>query len=165
MISAVPQALPAICGGIIMRKAQSARNLLAMAIGAGLLCLGGCGVKLGEEFAGEVNTLEGVSLLVQEGMASPGGVTIEIDNQSDKDLNYGQDYSLQKEKNGRWYQVEPENPVAVTMELLWIPSGNTDVMEVKWEASYGKLPKGHYRILKSFADQEKGYYLAGEFTL
>ncbi|GFI48189.1 hypothetical protein IMSAGC019_03516 [Lachnospiraceae bacterium] len=148
-----------------MRKVQSARRLLAAAIGAGLLCLGGCGVKLGEEFTGEVNILEGVAVQTQEGTVSPTGITLEINNQSDKDLNYGQDYSLQKEKDGRWYQVEPESPVAVTLELLWIPAGSTQEMEVRWEASYGKLPEGHYRIVKSFADEEKGYYLAGEFSL
>ncbi len=148
-----------------LKKRQRGRKILAMVIGAGMICLGGCGVKLGEEFKEEVNTLKGAGIQVSEDKASPVGIAIEIHNQSDKDLNYGQDYSIQKEKDGRWYVVEPLSPVAVTMELLWIPTGSEDAMEINWEDSYGKLPKGHYRIIKSFADEQKGYYLAGEFTI
>ncbi len=148
-----------------LKKQQSGRKILAMLIGAGMICLGGCGVKLGEEFKEEVNALNGAKIQVSEEKTTPVGIAFEIHNQSDKDLNYGQDYSIQKEKDGRWYVVEPSNPVAVTMELLWVPSGSEETMEVNWEDSYGKLPKGHYRIIKSFADEQKGYYLAGEFTI
>lgn len=146
------------------------KKLLGAAMVSVVLLLGGCSlegsnVKLGEEFIGEVNTLEGALLTVEEVNDSATGITYVIDNQSEKDLNYGQDYGLQKEKEGKWYPVEPKDPVAITLELLWIPAGNTDTHEISWEASYGKLPKGHYRIVKSLADDTQGYYLAGEFTV
>lgn len=142
------------------------KNVVAMLIGAVLLTsLVGCGAKLGEEFTEEVNTLEGVTLTVDQETVSAEGITYTVDNQSETDLNFGQDYSLQKEEKGKWYQLSPANPVAVTLELLWVPAGGTETLEVNWDVAYGKLPAGHYRILKSFADNENGYYLAGEFTL
>ncbi|NBJ93067.1 immunoglobulin-like domain-containing protein [Parablautia muri] len=142
------------------------KKAAAMLIGAVLLVsLVGCGAKLGEEFTEEVNTLEGATLTVDEESVSSEGITYTVDNQSETDLNFGQDYSLQKEEKGKWYQLSPANPVAVTMELLWVPAGSSETLEINWDAAYGKLPAGHYRILKNFADNENGYYLAGEFTL
>lgn len=130
-----------------------------------LLLLGGCGQKLGEEFTEEVNTLEGVTLTVEETSVSPVEITYVIDNQSEVDLSYGQDYSLQVEKDGKWYRIIPERDVAVTLELLWAPAGSQNSHTVNWQGSYGKLQKGHYRIIKSVADNVQGYYLAGEFQV
>lgn len=141
------------------------KKFLAILAGVSLILLMGCGIKLGEEFTEEVNMLEGAEITVDEALVTPTGITFTINNQSDKDLSYGQDYSLQKEEDGKWYWIEPENPAAVTLELLWIPAGNADTMEISWETSYGKLPKGHYRILKNMADEQSGYYLAGEFGI
>ncbi|MDE7334255.1 MAG: hypothetical protein K2O16_18910 [Lachnospiraceae bacterium] len=139
------------------------RKLLTCVLAMCLVLFAGCGQKLGAEFSEEVNMLEGAELSVDESLVTPTGLTYSISNQSGRDLNYGQDYSLLKEKDGKWYLVEPERPVAVTMELLWVPAGSTDTMEISWESSYGKLSGGHYRLLKNFSDNEKGYYLAGDF--
>lgn len=139
--------------------------LSVMIIGMSLLLFSGCGQKLGDEFTEEVNTLEGASIVVDESAVASTGITYTMENQTDRDLSYGQDYGLQKEKDGRWYQVEPESPVAVTLELLWLPAGNTDTFELSWESSYGKLSSGHYRIVKNVSDNESGYYLAGEFEI
>lgn len=143
------------------------RNKLWLAVltGVSILLLTGCGQELGEEFTEEVNTLEDVVLTVDEDSVTSEGITFTISNQSDKDLNYGQDYSLLKDMEGFWYIVEPDNPVAITLELLWIPAGNTDTHEISWGDSYGKLSAGHYRIIKRVADNEAVYYLAGEFNI
>ena len=142
---------------------KKSKILAAVLTGMCLIFLAGCGQKLGDEFTEEVNTLEGAALVVDESVAT--GITYTMENQTDKDLNYGQDYGLQKEKDGKWYQVESKEPVAVTMELLWLPAGSTDTLELNWESSYGKLASGHYRIVKNVSDNESGYYLAGEFEI
>ena len=144
---------------------KKSKILSVMIVGISLILFTGCGQKLGEEFTQEVNTLGGAEITVDESMVTSIGITYMISNQSDQDLNYGQDYGLQKEKDGKWYQVEPRNPVAVTLELLWLPAGNTDTLEISWETSYGTLSSGHYRIVKSVSDNENSYYLAGEFDI
>ncbi len=118
-----------------------------------------------EVFSKNVNTLKGASLSVKEVYSPATGLTYVLDNHAGRDLNFGQDFSLQKEEDGKWYIVEPKEPFAVTMQLLWIPNGCTDTYEIGWEASYGVLSKGHYRIVKSVADDKQGYYLAGEFNV
>lgn len=122
-------------------------------------------MKLGEEFVGEINQLEGVTLTVETVSASSTGITYMIENRSEKDLNYGQDYGLHKKVDGKWYILEAKEPIVITLELLWVPAGSTDTQEIYWEFSYGKLSAGHYRLIKPVADDEQGYYLAGEFTV
>lgn len=139
--------------------------LAGVLTGVSIFLITGHGQKLGEEFTEEVNTLEGVTLTVDEAFVTPEGITFTISNGSDKDLNYGQDYSLLKEKDGLWYEVEPDKPVAITLEILWVPAGSSDTHEVSWGSSYGKLSSGHYRIIKYISDNEAGYRLAGEFDI
>ena len=117
------------------------------------------------EFLEPVNILAGVSLFVKEVFGPATGLTYVLDNRSGRDLNFGQDFSLQREKDGKWYVLESKAPMAVTMQLLWIPDRCTDTYEINWEVSYGELPKGHYRIIKSVADDKQGYYMAGEFDV
>lgn len=116
-------------------------------------------------FSENVNTLSGAVLAVKKVGAPATGLTYMLDNCSGRELNFGQDYSLQKECDGKWYVVEAKEPLAVTMQLLWIPNGSTDTYEINWETAYGVLPEGHYRIVKSVADDKQGYYLAGEFSV
>lgn len=141
------------------------RTLLLALTGICILMLGGCGQgqKPGEAFDQEVNTLEGASLRVDE--ASATGIAYTIRNETDKNLSYGQDYHLQKQEDGTWYVLEPEHPAAVTLELLWLSAGEEESLAVDWKDSYGKLPKGDYRFVKSVSDEENGYYLAGEFSV
>lgn len=144
---------------------KRSKKTVAMLIGAALIFLVGCGARLGEEFTEEVNALEGVTLTIDKETLTSEKATYTVVNRSEKDLNFGQDYSLQKEEKGKWYQLTPANPVAVTMELLWVPAGGEETLDINWNAAYGKLPAGHYRLIKNFADDESGYYLAAEFTL
>lgn len=146
-------------------KKNLKREIILITAMMSLFLFSGCGLKLGEEYTEEVNTLKGVVLTVDGDSVTHGELTYTISNQSDKDLSYGQDYGLQKEKEGKWYQIIPKNEVAVTLELLWVPAGNTDTQMLGWESSYGKLPAGHYRIVKSVFDDQQGYYLAGEFQV
>lgn len=147
-----------------MKKSRK-KELVMAAVFSSLLLLAGCGLKLDEEYTGEVNTLEGAELTVDQESVKPAEITYTIDNQSGTDLAYGQDYGLQVEKDGKWYPIIPKNNVAVTLEMLWVQAGGADTHTTGWENSYGKLPKGHYRIVKSVSDDQQGYFLAGEFEI
>lgn len=74
-----------------------------MAIGLVLcLLLAGCagGAKIGEVYTGEVNTYEGVTMTAVEGTAKPGGITIEILNTTNEEIESGNqaDFAVQVEK-------------------------------------------------------------------
>lgn len=118
-----------------------------------------------EEENVEVTTLKQVTLEVAKQEVLPTELTYTITNHSEKDLNYGRDYCLQTEKDGKWYQVVPGQEVAITLELLWVPAGSVQKDKVNWEYFYGELKPGHYRIIKPVSDGEKRHMLAGEFMI
>lgn len=159
---------------ITMKKMVKEKKIFKKLFLAGLItgCMAlfcACGsdsdadADLGEEFTQEVNNLKGVELSVD--IVSPTGITFTISNQTEQDYSYGQNYFLQQESRGHWYMVEEKSPGIATMELLWVTSGSTNTHELGWENSYGSLPAGHYRIVKSVADSTQGYYIAGEFRI
>jgi hypothetical protein len=60
-------------------------------------------------------------------------------------------YSISKFVDGEWKDVEyilPEDEIAWTDGALEIPKAETIEWEVNWEALYGELQEGQYRIGK-----------------
>ena len=107
---------------------------------------------------------------------------VNLVNKSDRTYMYGRAYSLEYQRDGEWYQVPMD--VAFTMEgILLGPHIEfadlyaLDTIEITDKSSepvyldeVGKLPAGHYRIIKDItvhADEGVGatYYMAAEFDL
>ncbi len=118
-----------------------------------------------EEENMEVNTLQQVTLEINQEDVLATELAYTITNHSQKDLNYGRDYFLQVEKSGNWYQVVPAQEVAITLELLWVPAGSVQKDKINWEYFYGELKPGHYRLIKPVSDGEKRHLLSGEFVI
>lgn len=132
------------------------------------LLLAGCsgGAKIGEVYTGEVNTYEGVTMTAVEGTAKPGGITIEILNTTNEEIESGNqaDFAVQVEKNGEWYRLKEPAEWANTAEAWGFLKNQPVTIELRWNNRYGALPEGHYRVVKSFVE----YHETGEqvyFTL
>ena len=71
------------------------------------------------------------------------------------ELNTGSYYMLQRKENGDWTNVEylPQDyEVAWTAEAWMIKKGSITAWDVNWEALYGELPAGEYRIGKEITN-------------
>jgi len=119
-----------------------------------------------------VNNFDGVTMTVKKGTASPTGLTVAFENNSNSQCIYGQYFLLEKKINGRWYQV----PVAIDGSYGFndigytLASGDDGEWAVDWDWLYGSLDAGEYRIVKDIADfrgpgDYDTYYLAAEFTI
>ncbi|NLY38861.1 MAG: hypothetical protein GX044_06120 [Firmicutes bacterium] len=119
-----------------------------------------------------VNNLGGVTMTVEEGTVSPGGLTLRFENQSGKECVYGEHYVLEKKNDGNWYRV----PVAIEEEYGFedigylLPAGESAQWTVDWTWLYAKLERGDYRIVKDiYVPNDSGaydpYYLAAEFAI
>jgi len=119
-----------------------------------------------------VNNFDGVTMNVKEGTVSSSGLIVIFENKSDKQGVYGEVFLLEKNINGKWYQV----PVTLDGELAFPMVGYdlapSDVKEwtVDWDIVYGNLDFGEYRIVKDVLDFRKSgdydkYHLAAEFTI
>lgn len=140
----------------------------------GLLTLTACygAPKVGDAFEGEVNNYEGVTMTVVEGTAMPGGVTVEVLNTTEAEINSGNqhDFGLQMEQDGRWHWLERKGEFANTAEAYIFSTDESRELALTWSSGYGDLKPGHYRVTKWFFEYRApgdttDFLLTAEFTL
>ena len=64
--------------------------------------------------------------------------------------------------------VRRKQKIQSTAEAMIIPEGESGELETNWAASYGTLPKGRYRLVKGFFEEDPnaaGFTLAAEFEI
>ena len=82
-----------------------------------------------------------------------------IENNSDRDLEYGNPYSIEKYENGFWKSASTINDLYFTMPAFGLKKGESKELNINWEYGYGKL-KGKYRIVKEFSYKENDDYIS-----
>ncbi len=149
------------------------KRFLSLAL-LGLLTLTACygAPKVGDAFEGEVNNYEGVTMTVVDGTAMPGGITVEVLNTTEAEINSGNehDFGLQMEQDGQWYWLERKGEFANTAEAYIFAADEARELDLKWGSDYGDLKPGHYRATKWFFEYRRpgdttDFLLTAEFTL
>ncbi|HHX59791.1 MAG TPA: hypothetical protein GX707_03485, partial [Epulopiscium sp.] len=119
-----------------------------------------------------INDLKDVNMAVKAGSIQTKGLSLLFENKTKKTVIYGDDFILEQEVDGIWYQV----PITIegnygfhdiAYEML---PNEINVFTVDWEWLYGNLKPGKYRIIKSVLDfRDPGdfdsYYLAAKFKI
>lgn len=121
-------------------------------------------IELAEQSTYTVNEVETIELVVEE--ASHSGATYSIINNSDKSILYNYGYRLDVEQNEVWYCLKGDK-ISIRALALGTSPGETDKYNFNWKDSCGRLPEGHYRVVKefSFDGEVEKHYMAAEFTL
>lgn len=108
-------------------------------------------------FLAEISKISGdevnVKIDIKNNTLTDKGLTMVINNKSDKDLQYGNPYSIEKYENGYYRTLQPINEVAFTLPAYGLNKNDSVELNIDWEYGYGKL-KGKYRIVKSFSYEE-----------
>ena len=119
-----------------------------------------------------INDFEGVSMKVIDDSASPIGLTVLFENDSDKSCIYGSYYLLEKKIADKWYEVPVVFEGDYGFDAVGFPlePSQTSEWPVEWEWLYGILDTGDYRIVKDVLDFRgtgdfDTYYLAAEFSV
>ncbi len=118
-----------------------------------------------------VNNFDGVYMIVNEETVSPTGLTVVLENNSDSQCIYSEDFLLEKKIKGNWYQV----PVIIESygfnDIGYnLAPGESGEWNVEWDWLYGSLDTGEYRIVKniiyfrSTGDYDQ-YKLAADFKI
>lgn len=111
-----------------------------------------------------------VSLKIKEDSLTNSMVTIILNNQTNDTYMYGEPYSIEYEKEGSWYQLNPiiEHYGFTLIGYNLKPKESKEV-KIDWEWIYGKLSEGKYRIIKDvFLANSNGYpkvFIGAEFTI
>lgn len=102
--------------------------------------------------------IDGVSMSIKNGTLTNSGAVIILKNDSDIDVSYGNPYSIEIKKDGKWQKIE--NDLYFTLPAFSLKSKTSKEIEINWEVGYGKLEKGEYRLIKEFDyEKEKGNYV------
>lgn len=111
---------------------------------------------------------EYVSMTIKEGTLTKIGATLILKNNSETDFQYCGDYEIEKMKDGLWHNI------GIAIDFMCEPDnlkiGETKEFNLDWENTYGKLPKGTYRIIKTIYrdypnDPMNKFYTSVEFTV
>lgn len=126
-----------------------------------LITLAGCNKKEQyNESNYEITTIENVSIDIYD--ISLTGATLIIKDMNKEPYVYGEWYVLQKEENGKWYNLETIIDDYGFNEMGYLVDENNEVkFIINWEWLYGKLPQGCYRILKEVDHR----YIAVDFCI
>ena len=126
-----------------------------------LITLAGCNNKEQyNESNYEITTIENVSIDIYD--ISLTGAMLIIKDMNKEPYVYGEWYVLQKEENGKWYNLETIIDDYGFNEMGYLVDENNEVkFIINWEWLYGKLPQGCYRILKEVDHR----YIAVDFCI
>ena len=95
-----------------------------------------------------------VTMELKEDSLTSVGLSMFVKNLSDKDLQYGNPYSLEKYEDGYWKNANVVNQLYFTLPAFSLKNNDSVELNVNWEYGYGKL-NGKYRIVKRFSYKEK----------
>ena len=113
-----------------------------------LALLAGCA----KESAYQPTGAENVTMTVSDVTST--GAVVTIQDCNPEPFVYGEWYVIEQEKDGLWYEVKTKITDYGFNEIGWLTDDNGQLtMDVNWEWLYGKLPAGHYRILKQAGTQ------------
>lgn len=115
----------------------------------------------------DLNLAENIAMKIKDGSLTNTGATVIITNlSSDENVNLiNSEFKIDYKKNEKWYRLESKIKHEVTVmtgENVVDNKDNTYTQEINWERYYGKLDKGHYRIVK---EVKTNLYIAVEFDL
>ncbi len=100
-----------------------------------------------------------LKITLKENSLSSVGLTMIVENTSDRDLEYGNPYSIEKYENGYWKSAPTINDLYFTMPAFGLKKGELKELNINWKYGYGNL-KGKYRIVKDFSYKENDDYVS-----
>ena len=99
-----------------------------------------------------VSEVENVSINISD--ISLTGATIIIKDTNDDNYTYGEWYVIQKEENGKWYNIPTKVKEFGFNDIGYEVDENNEVkFVIDWEWLYGELQTGSYRIIKEAHDK------------
>lgn len=134
--------------------AKRAIKIFAICICALFIC-SGCEGETEKQTAGEDGLVTMSAALTEDETVI---VTSTIFNKTEKDIETGEEYTLEVLKDGSFVEVPRLNSVAFNLGLIHILSGDERSYRVDIGRMYGDLAAGRYRIVKKYwvRNREKG---------
>lgn len=137
-----------------------------------MLSFVGCKINKNNFDIGEKSNIEvtekDIVLSIKENTLTKKGATLILKNNSNNNIQYGTPYEIEIKKDNVWHKIDVQ--LNFNMPVFVLKPSELEQIELNWEAGYGELDLGEYRIIKSI-DIEKDnetferYYISAEFTI
>lgn len=115
-----------------------------------------------EELEKYLNAVNDGSMSIKEGTLTNSGFTLIITNLSNNEIILGEEYRIDKKKNGKWKPLTPIIDNYGFIDIGYILKPNDDFeTKIDWKWLYGELETGEYRLIKDVNDK----YVSVEFKL
>lgn len=154
-----------------MKKRRYLWVLLAAVLALGALFGGYTAYTLRQEVVDAkqvTSTLDGVSMVVKSYAWTPfqKSITVEWSNETDQDLLFGEQFALQKMRDGEWEPYNEKDLVFTTIGIL-LPAQKTVEHTYDLFRNSAFLSDGTYRIVADFHDQDtaESYEISMEFIV
>lgn len=141
---------------------------IVMLLITAVLIFSGCepAADIGGKSSLQIETEKSIAMEVKQ--VSETGIELEISNLGDTKASYGTWYSLEKNIDGEWFElnfIEGNADITFPMVEYNLNAGSSAKKQIDWEYAYGKLPEGHYRLIKDFEILQNEFYAACEFNI
>ena len=149
------------------------KKILILALACILaLAFSGCGYAGNKEYPWSLtkssmdikNDIDTISIRFSDGSLTSTGAQLMVCNNSDFEIDFGSEYSIQLYKDDSWYDIDA-GAVDWTGELFTVTAGDQYEAESNWATIYGELPAGKYRIVKEYSQLEQTYFAVAEFEI
>ena len=113
-----------------------------------------------------------ITLEVKEYTRTSKGAAFIIKNTTDEEYSYGPQYTIEKNENRTWKEIETltGEPLTWNSVIYTIKSKEEKELYIDWSLEYGKLKSGTYRLVKhdfrkSFTQESRTYTVYAEFDI
>lgn len=115
----------------------------------------------------ELKTIEDITMTIKENSLTDSSAVIVITNNTETDYFTDKKFRIDRNIEGKWYEMSMKEDMVTTMESLNIISGDSLELDLYWERYYGNLGPGKYRIVKDVTtnDNHQNYNIEVEFSL
>jgi len=135
-----------------------------------VLSLAGCGQKTeySDSIATEVDTYPNVSMELFDEDIKLNLITLKVVNNNDFGIESGNQYDfwIEEYHDGRWQAIVVEERTNTAEAMVF---HGQQLLQIDVSSIYGKLPAGHYRIMKCFWPENQNdtnkFYLSAEFDV
>ncbi len=115
-----------------------------------------------------LNDFSGVTMTVESVVDTK--ITVLINYSADDPVLFGANYILEVKDGQKWFSLPVNDDIMFTSIAYVLEKGSSFPWSTDFEILYGKLPAGHYRIIKGFniksqLDTHEEYFVSAEFWI
>lgn len=102
----------------------------------------------------EKRSIDKVSAVIKEGTLTKEGATVVITDKNDYPYSYGEDFDIQKLKDGKWEDLKSIGNSYINDIAHVIKEDGTTEIKLNWKDRYGKLETGNYKLIMPINQEE-----------